>query len=83
QPAALTSLRYALLVLGDRGYTHFCGFGRRLDRWLTQSGARAAFPRIEVDDENAAALERWYQAVRNWHAGPGVAVNNRDEAHAP
>lgn len=63
QPASLAHLRYGLLALGDRGYEDFCGFGRALDAWLQASGAQAWFPRIEVDDEDAAALERWHSQI--------------------
>lgn len=63
QPASLGHLRYGLLALGDRAYDDFCGFGRQLDSWLQASGAQACFPRIEVDDENAAALDRWHLQV--------------------
>jgi sulfite reductase (NADPH) flavoprotein alpha-component len=63
QTASLAHLRYGLLALGDRGYDDFCGFGRALDAWLQASGAQAWFPRIEVDDEDAAALERWHAQV--------------------
>lgn len=63
QPASLARLRYGLLALGDRGYEDFCSFGRTLDAWLHASGAQAWFPRIEVDDEDAAALECWHAQV--------------------
>jgi len=62
-PAALGELRYGLLALGDRSYEHFCGFGRRLDAWLLASGARPWFPRVDVDDEDAAALQHWHEQV--------------------
>jgi sulfite reductase (NADPH) flavoprotein alpha-component len=55
----LTSLRYAVLALGDRQYANFCGFGRALDEWLHSTGATRAFERIEVDNGNPAALARW------------------------
>lgn len=63
QPAALAHLRYGLLALGDRAYEDFCGFGRTLDAWLLASGAQAWFPRIDVDDEDAAALDRWHAQI--------------------
>jgi sulfite reductase (NADPH) flavoprotein alpha-component len=63
QPASLAHLHYGLLALGDRGYEDFCAFGRALDTWLQASGAQAWFPRIEVDDEDARALERWHAQV--------------------
>lgn len=63
QAAALAQLRYGLLALGDRGYDDFCAFGRTLDAWLTASGAQPWFARIEVDDEDAGALDRWHAQV--------------------
>lgn len=63
QAAALAHLHYGLLALGDRAYEDFCGFGRTLDEWLRASGAQPWFARIEVDDEDAAALERWHAQV--------------------
>jgi sulfite reductase (NADPH) flavoprotein alpha-component len=56
---ALPGLRYGVLALGDRGYANFCGFGRSLDDWLRQRGAKALFERIDVDRGNAAALHGW------------------------
>lgn len=63
QPAPLSPLHYGLLALGDRGCDDSCAFGRTLDEWLGASGARAWFARIEVDDEDACALERWHAQV--------------------
>lgn len=57
--AQLSGLRYALLALGDRQYAHFCGFGRRLDAWLRDSGAVPAFERIDVDNGDDTAIARW------------------------
>ena len=55
----LGSLHFGLLALGDRSYAHFCGFGRGLDAWLQQRGARPIFPRIDVDKGDATALQEW------------------------
>lgn len=73
QPASLGQLHYGLLALGDSAYGDFCGFGRQLDAWLLASGAQACFPRIEVDDENAAALDRWHRQVAALVAAPHAA----------
>lgn len=59
----LPRLRFGLLALGDRSYTHFCGFGRRLDAWLQAQGARPLFPAIEVDRADAMALHTWQTAL--------------------
>jgi sulfite reductase (NADPH) flavoprotein alpha-component len=55
----LAHLHYAVLALGDRSYTNFCGFGRALDAWLAQAGATPLFERIDIDRGDAAALENW------------------------
>lgn len=56
---SLSSLRYAVLALGDRQYQNFCAFGRQLDEWLTAGGAGREFERVEVDNSDPAALARW------------------------
>lgn len=55
----LSQLQYGLLALGDRQYTHFCGFGRQLDAWLRSRGATALFERVEMDNGDPAALTAW------------------------
>lgn len=77
QPAALAHLRYGLLALGDRAYEDFCGFGRTLDEWLQSSGAKPWFARVEVDDEDAAALDRWHARIAAL-----AAVGNRQSHDA-
>lgn len=61
--AHLTHLRYGLLMLGDSYYDDFCGFGRRLQRWLQASGARPLFEPIAMDDEDPDALARWRDGI--------------------
>lgn len=63
QTTPLRSLTYGLLALGDREYRHFCGFGRNLDTWLQEAGATPLFERIEVNNGDATALERWRHAL--------------------
>lgn len=60
---ALPRLQHAVLALGDRAYDNFCGFGRRLDGWLSAGGATALFERVEVDNADAEALRRWQQRI--------------------
>lgn len=59
QKLPLKQLHFGLLALGDREYRNFCGFGRTLDAWLQAQGAQALFERVEVDNNNRAALHRW------------------------
>lgn len=55
----LSATRYAMLALGDRKYDDFCAFGRQVDAWLGQAGAKPLHGRIEVDDLDPQALHRW------------------------
>lgn len=52
-------LHYGVLALGDRDYSHFCGFGRMLDTWLQAAGAQPLFERIEAHQLDANALTAW------------------------
>ncbi|MFS2163476.1 sulfite reductase subunit alpha [Variovorax sp. Varisp62] len=70
-PPALSSLRYAVLALGDRQYANFCGFGRALDEWLLATGATREFDRIEVDNSEPAALAAWHA---QWGEAPTVSI---------
>jgi len=76
----LAHLHYGLLALGDSEYAHFCGFGRALDGWLRQNGAHAIFPAIEVDNGNAAALQRWQHELGHI-AGTGDLPDWRGPAY--
>ncbi|MBN9407989.1 MAG: flavodoxin domain-containing protein [Burkholderiales bacterium] len=55
----LSGLQYAVLALGDATYTNYCGFGRRLETWLSGCGAQAQFDRIDVDRTDSEAIARW------------------------
>lgn len=75
--ADLSSLRYAVLALGDRQYANFCRFGRLLDEWLHAAGATRSFDRIEVDNAEPAALAAWQaQCGGTPGAGPAAAVES-------
>lgn len=56
---SLEHLEYALLGLGDRQYSQFCGFARQLHGWLQAQGARTLFAPLAVDDGDASTLQRW------------------------
>lgn len=55
----LSRVDFGLLALGDRNYPTFCGFGRRLEAWLVEHGARRCFDRIDVHRCEPEALARW------------------------
>lgn len=56
---ALPDLGYAILALGDRHYTQFCGFARRVETWLESTGATALFPTVEIDRADPRSLATW------------------------
>ncbi|TCZ60840.1 flavodoxin domain-containing protein [Roseicella aquatilis] len=75
----LSRLSFGILALGDSSYAQYCAFGRVLDAWLRQCGARPLFERIEVDDGEAGALRQWQAqlghlvgtaALPDWEAAP-------------
>ncbi|QYF96099.1 sulfite reductase subunit alpha [Massilia sp. PAMC28688] len=57
--ANLGHLHYGVLALGDSSYSHYCGFGRRVDSALAGLGAQALFERVEADRVAPAAIETW------------------------
>ena len=75
-PLTLSSLRYAVLALGDRQYKNFCGFGRTLDAWLHAAGAKRDFECIEVDNSDPVALAAWQS---RWGE---AAIDHEDPADA-
>ncbi|ELP31152.1 flavodoxin domain-containing protein [Rhodopirellula baltica] len=62
----LSSLTYVVLALGDSSYDEYCAFGRQIDAWLQQCGAKASDERIEVDDADPLALSAWQALVEEF-----------------
>lgn len=63
--ASLKKLKYAVLALGDKTYTNFCGFGKTLDEWLKESNATPLFSRLDVDVCNEKVLQQWWTNINN------------------
>jgi sulfite reductase (NADPH) flavoprotein alpha-component len=61
--ARLTGLHFGVLALGDSTYAQYCGFGRTLDQWLTQQGAKPLFERIDADRVAETAIQSWRQQL--------------------
>ncbi|MBT0962611.1 PepSY domain-containing protein [Denitromonas iodatirespirans] len=72
--ADLSGLRYGLLALGDRQFARFCGFAHELVGWLQGRGAHALFAPVEVDGEDAAALDAWQHRLAALTGGPVQAL---------
>lgn len=56
---SLASANYTVLAMGDKGYTDFCGCGRKVDESLAKLGAKAIMPRQDYDLDYAAHFEKW------------------------
>lgn len=65
----LAHVQFAVLALGDRNYDHFCAFGDRVFAWLSQCGAMALMPCVEVDDLAPRELALWNDRLTAWGAG--------------
>ncbi|PRB74783.1 sulfite reductase subunit alpha [Pseudomonas sp. MYb185] len=78
QRPALHQLEYAVLALGDSQYADYCGFGRRLDQWLSTAGAQAAIPRTEVDRLDPDMLQQWRTRVDGLFGLPEVDASTAD-----
>lgn len=74
-PLELSTLKFALLALGDRSYQQFCAFGLHVNEWLQKQGAQTLFPCITVDDADLLALQQWQTQVS---AIAGVDVADTD-----
>lgn len=57
--ADLSQLEFAILALGDRQYTHFCGFARRVEAHLQRLGAQPLFDRLDADRSDPGVLRHW------------------------
>lgn len=59
----LTSLRYAVLALGDTVYEHFCKIGRDYDAVLESLGATRFHDRQDCDSDFEDACDAWLEGV--------------------
>ncbi|HSI10065.1 MAG TPA: flavodoxin domain-containing protein [Rariglobus sp.] len=62
-PLDLSGLRYAVLGLGDRDYSDFCGFARKLDERLADLGAKPLLERAEADLDYEDAYNDWIDRI--------------------
>jgi len=59
----LESLSFAVLGLGDKNYTDFCGASKKFDERLEKLGARRLAPRGECDVDYEASAKAWLEAL--------------------
>jgi len=63
QGAALAAMKYTILGLGDKSYSEFCGFARKLDTQFERLGAVTFHVRREMDVDFAQHVETWLMQV--------------------
>jgi sulfite reductase (NADPH) flavoprotein alpha-component len=59
----LSSLKYALLALGDSGFESFCGAGRDLNIEFKRLGAKAMLPRTDCDGPAEIFFTPWAETL--------------------
>lgn len=74
QPPRLDHLEFAVLALGDRNYSNFCGAGKKFDARLEQLGAKRIHPCAECDVDYEAPAQVWMNAL--W---PALKTNSAGE----
>lgn len=83
QTPDLGVLHFGLLALGDRSYSDYCAFGRVLDGWLQERGAKPLFGRIEVDDGDPQAIADWMHALEDAALASKSSISMDHTGHAP
>ncbi|MBM3822399.1 MAG: sulfite reductase subunit alpha [Verrucomicrobia bacterium] len=64
---------FAVLALGDRNYTDFCGAGRKFDERLEALGGRRLTARVDCDVDYESAAQAWADSL--WPALQSLALS--------
>ncbi|GAA4682951.1 diflavin oxidoreductase [Gordonia humi] len=69
----LTSMRFAVLALGDSSYDHFCEAGRLFDVKFGELGAQRLLDRVDCDLDYESPSKQWVEVVKTTFASLGDA----------
>ena len=73
----LENLQFAVLGLGDKNYSDFCGASKKFDERLAALGAKRLAPRGECDVDYEAAATGWIGGL--WEKLGGAATNGASQ----
>jgi sulfite reductase (NADPH) flavoprotein alpha-component len=59
--------RFAVLALGDRSYSQFCGFGIAVASHLQQSGLLPLFDPVLVHQADPQSVDFWFRQLKHQH----------------
>lgn len=60
-------VRFAILALGDRSYSQFCGFGIAVAAHLHQAGLRPMFDPVLVNQADPQSVDFWFRQLKDHH----------------
>lgn len=62
-PPVLTAWPFAVLALGDRNYSEFCGAGKKFDARLEALGGKRMIPRADCDVDYESTANTWIESL--------------------
>ena len=78
----LDHLQFAVLGLGDKNYSDFCGASKKIDDRLATLGAKRLQPRGECDVDYETAAKNWIDGLWEKLAGQASSLSSSANGHA-
>src|SRR6266705_5238686 len=72
----LENLQFAVLGLGDKNYSDFCGASKKIDTRLEALGAKRLQPRGECDVDYEVAAKNWIDGLWEKLVGQASSLSN-------
>jgi len=80
----LEHLEFAVLGLGDKNYSDFCGASKKFDARLAALGAKRLVPRGECDTDYETAAKNWMERLwKSLAGGESSPAHNGNHAALP